>query len=578
MSPPVQAKAAQGTVTATLRIPAVKRAVRGRRTPLWIPAAAQGVAVTFWPQGGSEPSSPSAVFDVSATSASCTTDSTGRTCILHIAAPPGPTNALLYLYDAKPSGGAPQGNPLAIGLATVTIVANTSNALSIVAFGVPASLAVTPVAITSGVASDVTPLIIVADAAGDIILTDSYSTTITVAVNNDPDHRILPASVDLNGPAESATFHYDGGAFSAQPNFSASGVNVTAGTNIVVRPSPTPSPSPTPAPVDTPTPTPVPIADSPIVACMSEGIALTFPAGVTGDTPPTAVTLSGTGLRACEFLPNGHLLWIDSTTVHEADFTTGADLRTLATPANPAPSLADVTGDFNNNIFASTTGGLVYGWSSIAVSGDLPTFSLVNGTDGAGLGIDPSATLWALNPTSLIPSEVVPSYSAFTSPANVVIGPGLQGSRDIGFDNAGTMYVGGTLSSDVCLYTPTTFLGGTACSSPATNITLPGVTPRSALAVDNAGVFYRNGFGPSYMGIYVMSAATGSTPMGIISGPNTLLDTYTLVDLAVAPGYSVPSRLTSAKRITDTVLRRPKATRASVPRAPLHDEASRRGR
>ena len=278
VSPPVQPKAAaKATVTATLRIPAVKRAVHGRRTPLWIPASAQGVALTFWPQGAAQPAAANAVFDVSATSALCTSDNTGRNCVLTIAVPPGPINVLMVLYDAKPSAGAAQGTALASGSATATIVANTSNALSIVAFGIPASLAVTPVAITSGVASDVTPLVIVADAAGDIILTDSYDSPITVTVNG-AGGAITPASIDLSAPADAATFHYDGTAIVGQPSFSASGGSASGASTIVMRPSPTPSPTPSPVPL------------GPLTVACSAGCT-----GLANGSTPYALTISRSG-------------------------------------------------------------------------------------------------------------------------------------------------------------------------------------------------------------------------------------------------------------------------------------------
>jgi streptogramin lyase len=195
-----------GATAATLRIqispPQTAKATAHSRHALFVAATTNGIDVKVYAQGDTSFAHPlgEAIVDVSSGSAACGGTSGTRTCSVPIPAPAGADAFVVRTYDAVPSGGA-LGNAkqLAAAIVNQTIVAGTSNTVSIALGGVPASVKTYLGAsqIVGRLAFRDWIAVTAFDADGNAILSDGY-----VDANGDPVTIALtqnPSPADLYG-------------------------------------------------------------------------------------------------------------------------------------------------------------------------------------------------------------------------------------------------------------------------------------------------------------------------------------------------------------------------------------------
>jgi streptogramin lyase len=214
-APPVPSSLAQLDVV--MRIPL--QGAYDARHRWFIASQTSGVAVTVG-SGGS--TAFSGVFDVSASSSSCSTSSGTRTCTLILPVPPGTYAATFTSYDQAPvSGAIPNtAHQLAIGTATATIVAATLNTVNVTMLGTPASVKLAaPSFVINGDAAGATTLggINVLDADANVIV-GAFSAPVAAGIADAGNHSTLKlgaslgTSVSLSSPADVAALavQYDG--------------------------------------------------------------------------------------------------------------------------------------------------------------------------------------------------------------------------------------------------------------------------------------------------------------------------------------------------------------------------------
>lgn len=209
----------------TIFFPALKTS---SSTPAYAPSSSSSLSVSI-------NGVPSGVYDVSSTSTSCTSVSSGRTCTFTVAAPVGSDTFALIIWD-KPGG---TGSQLSTGSATRTIVVGTTNALTIPLNGIVAKITLTLAtsAPPQGTAASIPMTITALDADNNVISTCSscpaadnqFSNPITLSDSNTTD-----APTIVNGTAGSlvsattdiVTVAYDGSSLSTPVQFSASATGV----------------------------------------------------------------------------------------------------------------------------------------------------------------------------------------------------------------------------------------------------------------------------------------------------------------------------------------------------------------
>lgn len=224
----------------------------GTKAPAYVSPGALGAAVLVFPNGGTPPTTPSAVADLSPGSTNCTANANGtRSCNIAVTSPNGSDNFQLTLYDHAPVGGAPTGNALATGGAIQTINIATTNSVPITLNGVPASVVLTlnPTYFTRGATQSSQMSVVVKDASGNIITSPgSYSVPITLTNSDTSGSTTLSQSTILAPSTATVTVSYNGGTPSgASAAFGATGSGITGVTNAqlaFISPSPI-IPSPT---------------------------------------------------------------------------------------------------------------------------------------------------------------------------------------------------------------------------------------------------------------------------------------------------------------------------------------------
>jgi hypothetical protein len=177
---------AKTTVTLVIAPPHAAQASHAKRRPKYVSPSTLGGAFYVWPSGGTQPSSPTAVADLSSTSTNCTANSDGsRSCTVSLSASGGNDTIKAILYDQKPSGSTISGNALSTGSAQANITANQTNSVPITLFGIPvtASISFAPSYLSKGVSGSSTGTLVAKDADGNVI-SGTYSTAITI-VNGD---------------------------------------------------------------------------------------------------------------------------------------------------------------------------------------------------------------------------------------------------------------------------------------------------------------------------------------------------------------------------------------------------------
>jgi len=220
----------------------VKRRLAERLTPKYVSLATNGLAVWAWPQGTTEPTNPTAVADVSATSPYCTVASDGsgdRTCAVPVSAPSGTDDFQVNGYDQPPSGGNPAGNELETGFVSgVVIQPSQPNTVNVTFDGLIASLSTAPTWMTSqndGSTHNYSFAVNAYDADNYVIIdTAPFANTLNVAVQNDPTGTLTVVPPGSGTDPRFYGLTYNGGttnptgAPDAQLIASASGVTGTA--------------------------------------------------------------------------------------------------------------------------------------------------------------------------------------------------------------------------------------------------------------------------------------------------------------------------------------------------------------
>lgn len=207
------------TTSLTMQIPqSVATQYKKTRTPQYVSASTLGVAVWVFVPPATQPVTPTAVADFSATSPACTAGSNGaRTCTITIPAPIGTNDTFVVsTYDQVPANGLPQGNLLSTNTITgVSIVAGQVNTVPLTLNGVPATIVINPpaVAVPAGQPSSFTINVNAKDVDGNYIIgTGSYTNPINLAITGDPNTTLSLSSSTITAPSGSAiTVNFDGG-------------------------------------------------------------------------------------------------------------------------------------------------------------------------------------------------------------------------------------------------------------------------------------------------------------------------------------------------------------------------------
>ena len=277
-----------------------------KRKPLYVSPSSESILAQSYPHGSST-SNGSTVVDISPGSPNCTSSgsSGARTCMVYVPAPVGDDDFVLTDYDEVPPPGGDYpvtAHVLAVGsLTNVTIVANTSNSLTIYLQGRPSTFVFLPSPMSepaSGTPSSYALQLLVLDTDGNVITAgtnDPYEFPVTLTVaepSGDTGHTTLSknggpggASQTTSESSDSFSVNYDGGG--------------SAGNGIPGQPSYVPAYFATISaddlPGGVPQPTPNPYAPT-------AGVGYFSPLYLTGSgagfTPgyPAAIAFSGSGV------------------------------------------------------------------------------------------------------------------------------------------------------------------------------------------------------------------------------------------------------------------------------------------
>lgn len=203
---------ASGVLSMTFGGPATSSA---RRRPLFLSPSARSVSVAV------TGIATNVVADVSATSSSCTTSTSGRTCQIAITAPTGSVTFTVSVYD----GANATGNVLGVG-STTTTVAGSSFAVTIGVQGNVAfvRLLATRAQFAAGTPSTATLTVVASDADGNVI-TGTYASPITL-VDGDTTGTFALSTTVVTASTQTVTLTYRGNATPAQATITASAANV----------------------------------------------------------------------------------------------------------------------------------------------------------------------------------------------------------------------------------------------------------------------------------------------------------------------------------------------------------------
>ena len=191
VSPSQHSSQAAASTTLHLRVPATgAKAAAGRRDPLYISRATQGLSISYGANPATFPANtaPMLAVDVSASSPLCTADANGdggRSCTIAIPAPAGNDDFQVTAWDAVPSatGSFVGANLLSsVTQKNTTITAGTQNTVNFTLNGAVASIFVYvyPSTIVHSANTPVTVEVNATDADANIIMapmgtTDGYT-------------------------------------------------------------------------------------------------------------------------------------------------------------------------------------------------------------------------------------------------------------------------------------------------------------------------------------------------------------------------------------------------------------------
>jgi hypothetical protein len=220
-----------------------------KRRTKYVSLATNGIAIYAYQASQPQPSSPTEVADVSATSPFCSVDSDGsgdRVCSIPVTAPAGTDDFVIDGYDQPPSNGQVAGNELETGTALdVTIVQGQQNQVNVTFDGIIASIQMSPIWETSqndGVSHTYPFAVDAADADGyQIIDVAPFANALSVTVQNDPNNTLKVIPPIQGADPRVYSFTYNGKVVNdGQIVASAAGVSATSTldfTPIVVSPT-----------------------------------------------------------------------------------------------------------------------------------------------------------------------------------------------------------------------------------------------------------------------------------------------------------------------------------------------------
>ena len=203
--------------TTVLRIvvPTPATAAANQRTPAFVSAGAQSIAVAIYPVSlnGTIATTPSSTANVDLVpGAQCSGTPLG--CSIPVVAPIGTVTFSVTLYAQTGETGSVLSTFSPSTQHEFTIVQNATNVVGISLNGVPATLSVSavPATLTAGTASTVTVTVVARDASNNVIVgADPYATPITLTDGDPTAHTMLSAAT-ITSPVNTVTLTYAGGA------------------------------------------------------------------------------------------------------------------------------------------------------------------------------------------------------------------------------------------------------------------------------------------------------------------------------------------------------------------------------
>ena len=450
------------SASVSMQIPKTIATQSKNRTPQYVSASTLGVAVWVFVPPATQPVTPTAVADFSATSPACTAGSNGaRTCTISIPAPIGSNDTFVVsTYDQVPSGGVPVGNLLSTNTITgVAIVAGQVNTVPLTLNGVPVTLVINPpaVAVPTGQASSFTINVNAKDVDGNYIIgSGSYTNPIALAITGDPNSTLSLSSSTVAAPSGSAiTVTFTGGtlgtgtitatatgATSAHttitassavssvtftiPGFSTQAVYlVSTGNALIYRFAANASGAATPTSTISGG-VPIGVAvDSLYQYVLESNLTIAvYPVGVNG---PPVRTISGSNTKLCN--PNGIAVY--SGTIYVADSCTQSGI--LEWPSSTAGNVAP-----SNQIFGGSTGLLGANLIAVSAAGIFVANRQANG----------NVVEYALGATGN-------ASPVFTVPSGIGSIDTTSGPQGIAVDNSGNLYVStGGITNGVLVFAP----------------------------------------------------------------------------------------------------------------------------
>ncbi|HTV75298.1 MAG TPA: hypothetical protein VME66_16515 [Candidatus Acidoferrales bacterium] len=225
--------AQQKNVTISLHIPGPAAATSSERSPKYVSASTESVAVVV------QPGNDVVDFDTSATAnPNCTASASGTTCTATVDAPIGTDSFTFSTYDQPlDPAGSPSGNLLSTGTTSQTIAAGTATTVNVTLNGVVSSIGVSVPndALLVGTASQ-QPIVVTAyDADGNAIVgpgsyVDANGSPLGIAVaDSDPSETTALSSGTVTAPSSAITLNYNGDRpFGRYPTITVSATGLTS--------------------------------------------------------------------------------------------------------------------------------------------------------------------------------------------------------------------------------------------------------------------------------------------------------------------------------------------------------------
>ncbi len=434
------APATRGTAKFTILVPNPAPGGSAKHRAFISPSA-NGALVTTYAHTDTNHTTPlgSSVTDISAASTACTTVSTGRNCVITVAAPAGNDDFVFGLYDAAPVNGAIPASAHELGVAGVTqnITAGTVNVIFASVGG-----------IIAGFGGSTTNLNEAADGRtrtiGLVIApTDFGNNPITAGTTNAPFANPITATVSesggsghvllaLNGGAAAASVTiakatdtvqavYDGGGTSgylATVSLTATPVNGAAGAtqeNLAIAPvlfvsNPTVFYSPSPAQLNT-------YPEGQHVLAISEpsaSLGTTYTATPSGCSNVLSVgTIVGKGTSATLLVVGGTQASASGCSLAISDGTTAFTIA-VANTTRAGPSGTPTINEYTTT--ADTPEGVVTG-----ADGNL--WFVQKGSGGAYGSINAIKTAQEPNGSAAVVGLAIEAIAGFIEPLRIALGP-----------------------------------------------------------------------------------------------------------------------------------------------------------